>query len=103
MKNFLMSAMVLAACAVPSIAAADDATDRTEAIRQCRAAVTEQAGANVETVRLDQVRVRGTSIRVDLDVWRAGALQNVRCDVSRNRGELTIASITPALQTASAE
>jgi len=54
-------------------------------------------------VRLDQVRVRGTTIRVDLDVWRGGDLNNVRCTVARGGGALTIASITPALQTASAE
>lgn len=100
MKNFLMSAMALAAFAVPSIAAADDATDRTNAIRLCRTEVAAQTGADV---RLDQVRVRGTSIRVELDVWRDGALQNVRCDVARNRGEVTIASITPPIQTASAQ
>jgi hypothetical protein len=35
-------------------------------------------------------------------VWRDGRLQNVRCEVTRNAGELVIASITPALQTASA-
>jgi hypothetical protein len=103
MKNFLMSAAIFASVALPGVAAADDVTDRTEAIRLCRAAVTDQAGAETRTVRLDQVRVRGTTIRVDLDVWNSGNLQNVRCDVARNRGDLTIASITPALQTASAE
>jgi len=103
MKNFLMSALALAAFAVPSIAAADDASDRTDAIRLCRAEVSSQAGLELSNVRLDQVRVRGTSIRVELDVWRDGALQNVRCDVARNRGEVTIAAITPAFQTASAQ
>ncbi|MBC7768053.1 MAG: hypothetical protein H7124_04650 [Phycisphaerales bacterium] len=100
MKNFLFSAMALAAFAIPGVAAADDASDRTEAIRLCRAEVATQTSGDV---RLDQVRVRGTSIRVELDVWRDGNLQNVRCDVARNRGELTIASITPTLQTASAQ
>jgi len=104
MKNFLMSAMALAAVAVlPSAAFADDVSDRTEAIRLCRAEVSAQASTPAETVRLDQVRVRGTAIRVDLDVWRNGDLNNVRCTVARGGGELTIASITPALQTASAE
>lgn len=103
MKTFVMSAaLALAAIAIPTQAAADTVADRTDAIRICREAVTEQAGEG-RTVRLDQVRVRGTSIRVDLDVWNEGRLQNVRCDVARNQGELTIASITPALQTASAE
>jgi len=103
MKNVVLSAaLALTAFAVPSVASADAVSDRTDAIRLCRAAVTEQAGEG-RTVRLDQVRVRGTTIRVDLDVWNGGSLQNVRCDVARNQGELTIASITPALQTASAE
>ncbi len=99
MRSFLMSALALAAFAVPGVAAADDVRDRTEAIRLCRAEVAAQAGLAAENVRLDQVRVRGSSIRVDLDLWRNGALENVRCDVARSRGELTIASITPALQT----
>lgn len=100
MKNFLMSAMALAAVLlIPGVASADDVADRTEAIRLCRAEITAQAG-EAATVRLDQVRVRGASVRVDLDVWRDGQLQNVRCDVSRRGPQLTIASITPALQTA---
>ncbi len=103
MKNFVVSAaLALAAIAIPTHAAADNVADRNDAIRLCRAAVSEQAGEG-RTVRLDQVRVRAASIRVDLDVWTGGNLQNVRCDVARNQGELTIASITPALQTASAE
>jgi len=101
MKNFVMSAMALAAVLlIPGVASADDGADRTEAIRLCRAEVTSQAGEGA-TVRLDQVRVRGTSVRVDLDLWRNGDLQNVRCDVSRQGPQLTIAAITPALQTAS--
>lgn len=105
MKNFLMSAMaltaVLAVLVVPSIASADDVADRTQAIALCRAEVTAQAGADA-TVRLDQVQVRPRAVRVDFDLWRNNHLQNVRCDVTRARGqELTIASITPALQTAS--
>lgn len=103
MKKFFISALTLAAFAVPGVATADDVSDRTEAIRLCRAEVASQAGLDANSVRLDQVRVRGTTIRVDLDVWTDGALQNVRCDVARNRGEVTIASITPALQTASAQ
>lgn len=103
MRNILISAMALAAFAVPGVAAADDVSDRTEAIRLCRTEVAAQAGLETDSVRLDQVRVRGTSIRVELDVWRSGALQNVRCDVARNRGDLAIASITPAIQTASAQ
>ncbi|MEZ5995261.1 MAG: hypothetical protein R3C25_05865 [Hyphomonadaceae bacterium] len=100
MKNFAISAMALAAVLVlPSVASADDASDRSAAIRLCRGQVEAQAGAGA-TVRLDQARVRGRSIRIDLDVWRDGQLQNIRCDVARGQ-ELTIAAITPAVQTAS--
>lgn len=102
MKNFLMSAMALTAVLVmPSVANADDVADRSAAIALCRAEVTAQAGADA-TVRLDQVQVRPRAVRVDFDLWRNNHLQNVRCDVTRARGqELQIASITPALQTAS--
>jgi hypothetical protein len=84
--------------AIPTVASADDVADRNQAIALCRAEVTAQAG-EAASVRLDQVRVRPRAVRVDFDVWRNGDLQNVRCDVSRG-AELTIASITPALQTA---
>ena len=102
MKNFLMSAMALTAFVVlPNAAFADDVSDRTQAIHLCRAEVAAQAGVAASEVRFDQVRVRGGSVRVDLDLWRNGDLQNIRCDV--RRGEpLSIASITPTLQTASA-
>lgn len=104
MKNFLMSAMALTAILIiPSVASADDAaSDRSAAIRLCRAEVSAQTGVAAEDVRLDQARVRGTSVRVDLDVWRANQLQNVRCDVSR-ADEPTILAISPAIQTASAQ
>jgi hypothetical protein len=100
MKNFIMSAMALAAVlVVPNVASADDlAAERSQAIALCRAEVQAQAGAEA-TVRLDQVRVRARTFRVDLDLWRGSNLQNVRCDVERGQ-ELTIASITPTVQTA---
>jgi hypothetical protein len=102
MKNFLFSSMALAAVLfVPGVASADDVSDRSEAIRLCRAEVSTQAAVETDTVRLDQVRVRPRQVRVNLDLWQDGRLQNIRCDVSRTGGELTIASITPALQTAS--
>jgi len=102
MKNFLMSAMALTAVLVlPGVAWADAVSDRNAAIQLCRSEVAAQAGVDASDVRLDQVRVRGTSVRVALDLWRGGQLQNIRCDVARG-AELTIASISPALQTASA-
>ncbi len=100
MRNFLMSAMALTAVLVmPGVASADDVSDRNQAISLCRAEVQAQAGEGA-SVRLDQVRVRPRAVRVELDLWRNGQLQNVRCDVARGQ-ELTIAAITPALQTAS--
>ncbi len=102
MKNLAISALAAAAVlVVPRVSHADDAAARTQAIQLCRAEVSAQAGEGAE-VRLDQLRVRPRAIRVDLDVWRDGQLQNVRCEVERSRGELNIASITPPLQTASA-
>jgi hypothetical protein len=99
MKNFLMSAMALTAVLViPGLASADADADRSRAIALCRVEVTAQAGPEA-TVRFDQVRVRPNAVRVEFDVWRNGQLQNVRCVVDRGP-ELTIASITPALQTA---
>ena len=49
---------------------------------------------------LEAVSVRPRAVRVELDLWRNGQLQTVRCEVTRGQ-ELTIAAITPALQTAS--
>lgn len=101
MRNFVMSAMALAAVLViPGVANADDIADRTQAISLCRAEVQAQAG-DAASVRLDQVRVRPRAVRVDLDLWRDGQLQNVRCEVTRGQEALTIAAITPTLQTAS--
>jgi hypothetical protein len=103
MKNFLFSSMVLAAVLfVPGAAFADNVADRTEAIQLCRGEIAARVGIDPQAVRLDQVRVRPHAVRVDFDVWRHGQLQNVRCEVTRDRSDLSIASITPALQTASA-
>lgn len=101
MKNFLFSAMALAAFGLPSVASADTVADRTAAIALCRAEVAAQSGAAPEQVRLDQVNVRPRVVRVDFDLWTEGQLRNIRCEVTRG-AELTIASITPALQLAAA-
>ena len=104
MKNFLMSAMALTAVIVmPGAAFADDVADRREAIRLCRAEVSAQAGVDARELRLDQVRTRGRSVRVDLDLWRNGRLQNIRCDVDRTEEQLTVAAVSPTLQTAAAQ
>ena len=84
---------------VPGSALADPVGDRSAAINLCRNEVAARAGVEAASIRLDQARVRGRLVRVDLDLWRDGQLQNVRCDVARGP-VLTIASITPAVQTA---
>lgn len=101
MKKFLTAAALTAFLIVPSVASADAASERSAAIRACRAEVSSQTGVAIDDVRLDQARVRGTTVRVDLDVWRDGQLQNVRCDATR-ADEPTIVAISPTLQTASA-
>lgn len=100
MKNFLMSAMALAAVvAAPNLASADETADVNRAIALCRAQITAQAGDGA-TVRFDQVRARRRAVRAEFDVWRDGRLQNVRCVVERDGADLTVASIVPALQSA---
>jgi hypothetical protein len=102
MKNLFAYAVVAAAFFVAPHAAfaGENVADRTAAIQLCRAEVASQAGVEADTVRLDQVALRPRVVRVDFDLWRDGNLQNIRCEVSRGGGELQIASITPALQTA---
>lgn len=103
MRTTILSALaVAAALVIPSQASADDITDRSRAIELCRTQIAAQAGVEASEVRLDQVRVRPRSVRVDLDLWRSGQLTNIRCDVDRGGAELTVASVTPALVTATA-
>lgn len=103
MKKFFSYAVLAAAVlASPTAAfAGDNVADRSNAIQLCRAEVAAQAGAEADQVRLDQVRLRPRLVRVDFDLWRNGDLQNIRCEVTRGE-QLTIASITPALQTVAA-
>ncbi len=102
MKKFFSYAVLAAAVlAAPQTAfAGDNVADRSAAIQLCRAEVVSQTGAEAGQVRLDQVAVRARTVRVDFDYWRNGDLQNIRCEVTRGE-QLTIASITPTLQTAS--
>jgi hypothetical protein len=102
MKNLFAYAVLAAAVlASPTAAFADNVGDRTAAIQLCRAEVAAQAGVEAGQVRLDQVRLRARLVRVDFDLWRNGDLQNISCEVTRGE-TLTIASITPALQTVAA-
>jgi hypothetical protein len=102
MKNLFAYAVLAAAVlASPTAAFADNVGDRTSAIQLCRAEVAAQAGVEADQVRLDQVRLRARLVRVDFDLWRNGDLQNISCEVTRGE-TLTIASITPPLQTVAA-
>lgn len=97
MRTLILSTFAIAAAALlPNPASADEISDRTQAIQLCRAEVSQQAGIEAGQARLDQVRVRPHTVRVDLDVWANGNLRNVRCDVTRG-ATLQIASISPAL------
>lgn len=104
MRNLLISATLAVASLImlPAPAAADDVARQNEAIALCRAEVAELTGVERAQVRLDQVRVRPSHVRVDLDLWRAGHLTNIRCDVEQD-GERRLATISPALTTATAE
>lgn len=102
MRNSLFStAIIVAALTTPAVARAEEAP-RPNAVELCRTEVAAQAGVAIDQVRLDQIRTRTRLVRIDLDVWRDGQLQNVRCDVARTQGELTIAAIDPALTTQTA-
>jgi hypothetical protein len=99
-----MFALAFAALSFSAPAAsAGETEDRTAAIRLCRAEVAQQAGVTEADARFDEVRVRSRAVRVDIDLWRDGQLTNVRCEVSRDGDQLTVASISPSLQLASAQ
>ncbi|HRP12315.1 MAG TPA: hypothetical protein PLK37_14900 [Terricaulis sp.] len=100
MRSLMFSALALGAFVIPGAAGANEVADRSAAIQLCRAEISSQAGVGADQVRFDKVRTRLSSVRVDFDVWRDGRLTNVRCEVARNAGELTIASISPELSNA---
>ena len=97
MRNTLFAVALAALVVIPNLAAASESSDRAEAVRLCRAEVVTQTGLEESQVRFDRAHVGARTVRVDIDVWRDGRLQNVRCDVARGE-TLTIASIDPALQ-----
>lgn len=102
MRNLFVSSLALAVLAAPSVAFADQQSDARTAIALCRAEVAQQAGVELEQARFDKLRIRARHVRVDIDLWRDGRLQNVRCDVSRGGEQLSIAEIRPAIGTATA-
>lgn len=102
MRFAVISALALGAFLIPAQAAANEVADRTAAIQLCRAELAAQSGLEADRIRFDKVRMRLSTVRVDFDVWRDGRLTNVRCDVARNAGELTIASINPGVGPATA-
>ena len=97
MRKTLLAALALTAMLAPVAGADEMVQTRAAAIDLCRHEVSAQTGIAADQIRLDQARARLSTVRVDLDVWVNGALQNVRCDVSHHAGALQVASITPAL------
>ena len=105
MRNLLVSSFALAAVLsfAPQVSAETRGNDLSSAIALCRTTVAEQAGADLDHVRFDQIRQRPRAVLVDVDLWSAdGRLTNVRCEVTRGE-TLAIASITPALNAATAQ
>ena len=101
MRTTIFSILALGTVLAPSLAAADTVSDRASAVTLCRTQVAQQAGVDLVNVRLSNVRAALRNVRVQLNV---SGNRNVRCDVTRGEnGALTIASITPPIQTASAQ
>lgn len=102
MRITILSFLALAAVAAPGIASADATSERAAAVQLCRAQVADQAAVSVDNVRLTGVRDSLRSLRIDVELWRNGARQNVRCEVDRSGDQPTLVSINPPIQTASA-
>lgn len=101
MRTTIFSILALGAVLAPSFASADTVSDRSAAVSLCRTQVAQQAGVDLVSVRLTNVRAVLRNVRVDLAV---GTSRHVRCDVTRGAdGALQVASITPPIQTASAQ
>ncbi|HRO02296.1 MAG TPA: hypothetical protein PLS69_01640 [Terricaulis sp.] len=94
MRSLMFSALALGAFVIPGAAGANEVADRSAAIQLCRAEISSQAGVGADQVRFDKVRTRLSSVRVALFGCEP------RCEVARNAGELTIASISPELSNA---
>ncbi|MFZ2030954.1 MAG: hypothetical protein WAU68_11640 [Vitreimonas sp.] len=95
MRTTLFSILALGAVLAPSFASADTVGDRAAAVSLCRTQVAQQAGVDLVSVRLTNVRAALRNVRVDLSVR---GNQHVRCDVTRGEaGTLQVAAITPPL------
>ena len=93
MRTMIFSIVALGAVLAPSLASADTVSDRAAAVTLCRTQVAQQAGVDLVSVRLSNVRAALRNVRVELNV---GASQHVRCDVTRGEdGALQVASINP--------
>ena len=100
MRTSIFSILALGAVLAPSFASADTVSDRASAVSLCRTQVAQQAGVDLVNVRLTNVRAALRNVRVDLNV---NGNRQIRCDVTRgDGGALTVASITPPIQTAAA-
>ncbi len=96
MRTTVFSILALGAMLVPSVASADAVSDRAAAVSLCRTQVAQQAGVDLVSVRLTNVRAALHNVRVDLNV---SGTRSVRCDVTRGEaGALQVASIAPAAQ-----
>ena len=101
MRTTIFSILAFGAVLAPSFASADTVSDRSAAVTLCRTQVAQQAGVDLVSVRLTNVRAALRNVRVELNVR---GNQHVRCDVTRGEdGALTVAAITPPIQTASAQ
>ena len=101
MRTTVFSILALGAALAPSFASADAVSDRAAAVSLCRTQVAQQAGVELVSVRLTNVRAALRTVRVDLSV---SGNQNVRCDVTRSaEGSLQVASITPPPGAATAQ
>jgi hypothetical protein len=91
----IFSILALGAVLAPSFASADTVSDRAAAVTLCRTQVAQQAGVDLVSVRLTNVRAALRNVRVELNV---GGSHHVRCDVTRGEdGALQVASIDPPL------
>jgi hypothetical protein len=101
MRTTIVSLVLLASAITPGVAAAGSGSDQAAAVQLCRSQVAEQAGVDIDNVRLTGVRESLRRLRVSVSLWRDGAQQTVRCEIDRGE-QPTLVSIDPPVQTASA-